>query len=193
MTRDVWDRLLDEARKMHESDPVMREFCAFPNDITAQEVPQFHIPPCDLMLAETGYKDAETPIRRAFVEAAPVAKWRETYKDTDIGDDFMSRFGCFCLIGEGGAFRSDYMMAWVVYMPPHLHYPWHHHPAEEIYRIIGGEARFFREGQETEWLRAGDCCEHASNQPHAMETEDSPVMAYVAWRNGFETPPVLTN
>lgn len=77
-------------------------------------------------------------------------------------------------------------------MSPHLYYPWHHHPAEEIYRILSGAAWFMKDGTQPVLLAAGDCYEHASNQPHAMETTDQPVMAYVVWRNGFETPPVLT-
>ena len=192
MAREVWDRLLAEAKAMHEADEALTEFCPFPDDVTPQEVSYFHIPPHDLLIEETGFLDPETPIRRAFIDAGALAKWRETYKGTDIGDDFMNRFGCYCLIGEGGAFHSDQMAAWVVYMPPHLHYPWHHHPGEEMYRVIGGEGRFMRKGMPDEWLKTGDACEHASNQPHALDTEDSPIMAYVVWRNGFETPPVLT-
>jgi quercetin dioxygenase-like cupin family protein len=104
----------------------------------------------------------------------------------------MDRFGCYCLIGKDGAYISTQMFAWVVYMPAHLHYPWHHHPAEEMYLVIAGEAEFMREGASPEVLRAGDTCFHASNQPHAMETHDHPVMALVMWRNGFDTPPVLS-
>lgn len=192
MARDVWNRLLAEVRALHEADATLTAFCPFPQDVIPQEVTYFHIPPQDLMERETGFKDPETPLRRAFIDAAPLAKWRETYKGTDIGDDFMNRFACYCLIGDGGAFHSDQMAAWVVYMPPYLHYPWHHHPAEEMYRVIGGEGRFMRQGLADEWLTPGDACEHASNQPHALETEGSPIMAYVIWRNGFETPPVLT-
>lgn len=193
MTRQIWDRLLQEVQKMHVRDEALSQFCRFPDDVRPQEVSHFHIPPHDLMVSENGFEDTDNSVREAFIAAAPFAKWRETYKDTDIGDDFMSRFGCYCLIGEGGAFESDQMAAWVVYMPPHLHYPWHHHPGEEMYRVISGEARFMRKGEDDEWLRAGSTCQHLSNQPHAMETEDRPVMCYVIWRNGFETPPVLTN
>lgn len=189
MARDVWDRLLAAVKSMHEADETLTAFCPFPTDIVAQDVEAFHIPAADLMQADAGFSD---PVCQAFIDATPLAKWRETYKGTDIAQDFMDRFACYCLIGEGGAFQSETMAAWVVYMPPHLHYPWHHHPAEEMYRVLGGSARFFRDGMESKWLSAGDCCEHASNQSHAMETEDGSIMAYVIWRNGFETAPELT-
>lgn len=61
-----------------------------------------------------------------------------------------------------------------------------------MYLTLAGEAEFMREGASNKKLRPGDTSQHASNQPHAMETHAHPVMAYVVWRNGFETPPVLT-
>ena len=187
---DVWTTLLDEARTAHAIHPALRDFCPFPDDLTRQEVTPHHINAARLMEAEKGF----TPdaLGRAFIAASPQAHWRETYKGTDIGQDFLDRFGCYCLIGTGGAYRSDQMAAYVVYMPPGLHYPWHHHPAEELYFVLAGEARFMRGGEPNEVLRAGDSSFHASNQPHGMETGDHPVLAYVLWRNGFATPPVLT-
>lgn len=33
---------------------------------------------------------------------------------------------------------------------------------------------------------------HKSNQLHALETKDQPLMAYVIWRNHLDSKPVLT-
>ena len=193
MAREIWDEILIGLAQAHGSLPSLTDFAGFPTDVTAQDVAAFHIPASDLMSAETGLGAGQFPdLVSALMEAAPLAQWRETYKDTDIGQDFMDRFGCYCLIGDGGAFSSAQLWAWVVYMPPHLHYPWHHHPGEEIYLVLAGEADFHREGEASENLCAGDTSYHASNQPHAMTTTDHPVMALVMWRNGFETAPVLT-
>ena len=65
--------------------------------------------------------------------------------------------------------------------------------SREAYLVIAGEAEFMREGEPNATLRAGDISIHGSNQPHAMQTHDHPVMAMVVWRNGFDTPPVLTH
>ena len=132
------------------------------------------------------------PFAKAFLEASPVAFWRDTYAGTDIGQDFMDRFGCYCLIGEGGAYHSAQMLGFVVYMPPGLYYPWHHHPAEEMYVVLAGEANFHRENAPSEILTRGQTSFHASNQPHAMETREHSVLAYVVWRNGSGIKPVLT-
>ena len=193
LDRAPWDHLLGVIRAAHETTPEVAAFCPFPDDIVAQEVTPFTINAADLMAAEQGlFTDHYAAARDAFVAAGPHAMWRETYKGTDIGQDFMDRFACYCLIGEGGAFVSDQMTAYVVYMPAHLHYPWHHHPGEEMYLVLAGEATFMRDGCPDRVLRPGGTSQHASNQPHAMETGAHPVMAYVIWRNGFETPPVLT-
>ncbi|AXI54474.1 hypothetical protein C1J05_08180 [Sulfitobacter sp. JL08] len=193
MTDPHFETLLKQARAALLSHPQTQDFCAFPDDVTPQAVVPFHAPCADYLARETGlFSDRYAGLRDAFVAAGPVATWRETYKGTGIGKHFMDRFGCYCLIGKDGAYISAQMFAWVVYMPAHLHYPWHHHPAEEMYLVIAGEAEFMREGASPEVLRAGDTCFHASNQPHAMETHDHPVMALVMWRNGFDTPPVLS-
>lgn len=194
MTRALFEHLLQEARLMHEGNAALTAFCPFPSDITAQDVTPFHIPGADLLHAETGLAGGTTSsLRDAVVAAGPHAHWRETYKGTDIGEDFLNRFACYCLIGDGGPFFSDTMRAWFVYMPAHLHYPWHHHPGEEIYLILGGEAEFLKTGAAPVTLRAGDTYQHGASQPHAAETYDHPLMAYVVWRNGFSTLPVLTD
>ena len=191
--RATFDRLLSEARKCHSAHTALDAFHPFPDDLSTQPVNPFHISASDLLQAETGlFTEPYEALRDAFVDAAPLAHWRETYKDTNIGQDFLDRFGCYCLIGDEGPFASDTIRAWVVDMPPHLHYTWHQHPAEEAYLVLAGEAEFFREGAPPEILRAGQTSLHASNQPHAMTTHEHPVMAYVIWRNGFETPPILT-
>lgn len=193
MTRAAFDTLLAEARSAHATLPCLSDFCPFPNDLRAQATTPFHVPAADSLTAETGlYAHDLAGFRDAFIAAGQLAHWRETYKGTDIGQDFMDRFGCYALIGDGGPWASAQMNSFVVYMPPGLWYPWHHHPAEELYLVLAGEAEFLREGAASETLRPGDHCFHACNQPHAMRTGNHPVMAYVAWRNQLKTPPVLT-
>jgi len=193
MTRAVWQNLLDQTKAAFEQHPDLSGFCAFPDDLRNQEVVPYTAPCASYLARETGlFSPHHARLRDAFVRAGPHAHWRETYKGTAIGQDFMDRFGCYCLIGDGGAFISTTMWAFVVYMPPRLSYPFHHHPAEELYFVIAGEAEFMREGEPNEVLRAGATSMHQSNQPHAMQTYEHPVMCMVLWRNGFETLPVLT-
>ena len=193
MNHPVFAELIEAAREAHERLPGLTGFCDFPTDLTEAPVEQRHFPCAVLMEADPALQAGNIdPLARAFLNGSPYAHWRETYAGTDIGQDFMDRFGCYCLIGPGGAYRSDQMLGFVVYMPPNLWYPWHHHPAEELYTVLHGEAEFLAEAEPNRTLRAGESSFHASNQPHAMQTHNQPVMAYVVWRNHFETDPVLT-
>ena len=193
MTDSIWDAVLLAARDAHQSHPELSSYCDFPSDLVRQEVRAFQIPAANLLERENGLETTQyVELRDAIIAAGPHARWRETYKDTDIGDDFLSRFGCYCIIGDGGAFSSEQMRAWIVYMPPKLPYRWHQHLGEEMYLVVAGEAEFFRKGARSETLRPGQTSMHAANQPHAMKTYDSPVLTLVVWRNGFESVPVLT-
>ncbi len=185
--------LLDEAQRAYQSNARMKTFAPFPDDITPQHVDPLHCPCGDWLAAERGLVSPHYgALQDAIVAAAPHARWRETYKDTAIGDDFLSRFGCYAIIGPDGPYTSEQLRLWIVYMPVHLYYPWHHHPGEEMYMVVSGYAVFRAEGEEDKVLGSGDTCFHKSNQSHAMETLDAPVMCLVAWRNGFDTVPVLS-
>lgn len=189
----AFDYLLEEVRALHLEHPAVRDFCAMPDDLTPQAITPTHQPAADLMAVDTGlYSQPHAGLRDAFLAAGVGAQWRESYDRNVIGGAFMDRFGVYCLIGSGGPWASAQMACYMVYMPAKLWYTWHHHPAEEMYVIIAGEAEFSRKGHAPETLRPGDTVFHASNQPHATETHDHPVMAYVMWRNNLGIRPTLT-
>ena len=190
---DPWENLLETAKTVHLGNSMLQDFCPFPKDIRRQEFQPFHIPASDLMQNETGlYTNDYTELRDAFISTSPYAHWRQTYKGTTVGDRFLDEFGCYALIGPESPFQSEKIRAWVVYMPRNFYYPWHQHPAEEMYFCIAGEAIFRRENLPDTRLSSGGTMEHLTNQPHSMETLDHPIMAYVVWRNEFGTKPILT-
>ncbi len=189
----IYAELLREARQAYEGNTALTEFAPYPDDVVPHHIDPLHCPCGDWLAAERGLSSPlYTPLQDAIVAAAPHARWRETYKDTDIGDDFMSRFGCYSIVGPGGPFMSEKLRLWIIYMPVYLYYPWHHHPGEEMYMVISGYGLFQRKGMPDEILGPGETCFHGSNQSHALETRDAPILCLVAWRNGFDTPPVLS-
>ncbi|WP_420861199.1 dimethylsulfonioproprionate lyase family protein [Algirhabdus cladophorae] len=186
-----FEPLLEAVKDLHRNHAALQEFAAFPDDITAQETRPFWIPAAQLLQDETRLTSTNyAHVRDAVIAAAPHVQWRETYKDTDIGADFMDRFGCYEIIGRDTPFASNKIRSFVVYQPAHLHYPWHHHPADELYVVLAGQAEFFLEGASPTTLHPGDSAFHPSNTPHALTTHDHPVMTYVIWRDQFETAPV---
>lgn len=193
MTTIAFRSLLEMTRHAHNTTDALRNFCPFPTDLKPAEWVKHIRPAAALCAAESGWwSDPVHPLTSAFLKAGPEAQWREPYLPEDIGQDFCDRFGCYCLIGSGGPWHSQTMRAFVVYMPPNLWYPWHQHPAEELYFVLAGEGEFLRDGHTPKVLRAGESCFHESGQSHALCTHDKPVLAYVLWRNNFDVPPVLT-
>lgn len=193
MTRALWDNLLAEAREVHARFPALQDFCPFPDPLTPQDVAAHHIPAADLMINDRALSsDALPGFRDALIAAAPLAQWRETYKGTGVALDFLDRFACYEVLGVDAPFGTSQMRSFVVYQPANFHYPWHHHPAEEMYLVIAGEAEFAIEGEASKTLRPGDTIYHRSNVPHALTTYDHPIMAYVLWRGDLKTKPVFT-
>lgn len=191
---DPYPELLRTVRAAYTSHPAMMAFRPLPGDIRRQKVNPHHCPCSDAFRDDaTLFSDKFAELQKAILAAGQIAHWRETYKGTDIGADFMDRFGCYCIIGENSPFSSGDIRLYMVYMPAGLYYPWHNHPAEEIYMVLSGSAVFMRNGLPNKTLREGDTSFHESNQPHAMETLDQSVLCLVAWRDQFETPPVLTS
>lgn len=190
--RKQQDRLLDAALKVHQNTPALLDFAPVPRDVAWQPIDPHHIKAAELMCSDPGLTSTPdlSPLRDAFIDAAPMAAWRETYKDTDISGAFLDQFACYQLIGAGGFFACPTHSSYAVYMPAGLHYPWHHHPAEELYVLLAGSAEFQMKGHPPRTLTPGDAVFHPSNVPHATTTRDQPFMAYVVWRGDLKTKPV---
>ena len=194
MNKDIiFQSLLQSMKIAYSMNSEMVKFAPFPNDIICQDVVPHHCKCSNYLQADRRLISKNYPkLQNAIITASEFVYWRETYKDTDIGDDFMDQFACYCIIGDNAPFMSAAIRLFMVYMPPHFYYPWHNHPAEEMYLVVSGNGVFKRKGCPDERLAEGDTSFHQSNQPHAMETLDDPVLCLVAWRDDFETQPVLT-
>ena len=189
----IFQTLLRTTQSAYFMNAEMMGFAPFPKDITRQDVIPYHCNCSDCFQGDTRLiSNNYSELQNAISAASRLVHWRETYKGTDIGDYFMDRFGCYCIVGENAPFSSDVLRLFMVYLPPGLYYPWHHHPAEEMYMVVSGSATFKQSDCPDKLLSEGEVPFHASNQPHAMETTEDPVLCLVAWRDNFQTPPVLT-
>lgn len=181
------------AQRLHEANPALAGFCSFPSDIREQSQVAFEIPAAQKFMTDS--KISVPSDYADFVEAlkafGPQAMWRETYKDTVIGENFRQKFGCYELIGKDGPFRSEMMRGFIVYMPPGLWYPYHKHPSQELYFVLAGEADFYVK-DDCARLGESDKAYHRSNIPHALHTKEEPILAWVLWRGpDFDISPVL--
>ena len=187
------ETLYDEVKKLHEDHKALKDFIDFPSDIVPKIIEPHWVPAAGVLIREKGLlSNNYKTLCDTIIGSAKDVIWRETYKGTNIGNDFLDKFACYEIIGRDAPFASNKMRSFVIYQPPGVYYPWHQHPAEEIYVVLAGKAKFSLEKTAARILNSGDHAFHPSNQPHALETLSHPVMAYVVWRNGFDTAPTWT-
>ncbi len=196
MTQELFENALAEVRAFYEASPELMAFQKFPETEETKwaNLEPHYINPATLFAEDNSlYTDKFASVREALIAVKDSARWRETYKDTNIGEDFMNRFACYELFGWEGHFSCQSTRGFIVYSDNELYYPWHHHPAEEMYFILAGEAEFATEGNAPKMLKPGDTVFHAENQPHNMITKEKGVLAWVQWRGDMSVSPVLTD
>jgi len=196
MSQELFENALAEVKAFYEASPQLMAFQTFPDDSEFKwsNLEPHYINPATLFAEDkTLFSDGFASVRDALIAVKDSALWRETYKNTNIGSDFMNRFGCYELFGWEGHFSCHSTRGFIVYSQGELYYPWHHHPAEEMYFILAGEAEFATEGNAPRMLKPGDTVFHAKNQPHNMETKQKGVLAWVQWRGDMSVAPVLTD
>lgn len=110
--------------------------------------------------------------------------WGQSYTAADFGQNFIDNYGWLEVFGARGHFVHDEIAAGFLILGPHVHYPDHHHIAEEIY-IPLTDGTEWRKGDGGFAPRgAGEVIHHPSNVNHAMRTGDEPLLAIYLWRGG---------
>lgn len=162
--------------------------------MTGQECLARHDPLCDAMHAARSL--ATLPALQGFhdsaMEVVRIAQWRETYRDTPFGEPLHAHFGSFEVLGRDTPLSTATMRSFVIFQSPGFHYPMHHHPAEELYLVLAGEGDFHLEGAPSRSLGPGATAHHPPNAPHALTTQEQPIIAYVIWKGDIHEKPVWT-
>lgn len=127
---------------------------------------------------------AEGALFDRLANAADTLHWAQTYSITDFGGDFLQRYGWVELFGTRGHFASEEMAGGFLLLGPGVHYPDHHHTAEEIYIPLTDGSLWSKDGQPFLPRWSGEIIHHPSNIRHAMRTEDEPLVALYLWRGG---------
>jgi hypothetical protein len=127
---------------------------------------------------------AEGALRDRLSRAADLLHWAQTYSITDFGSDFLERYGWVELFGTRGHFASEEMAGGFLLLGPGVHYPDHHHVAEEIYIPLTDGSLWSKDAQPFLPRWSGEIIHHPSNIRHAMRTEDEPLVALYLWRGG---------
>ncbi|AGB71504.1 MULTISPECIES: dimethylsulfonioproprionate lyase family protein [Rhizobium] len=128
--------------------------------------------------------EPEASLLDTLRNAASALHWAQTYSITDFGADFLQRYGWVELFGTRGHFASEEMAGGFLLLGPGVHYPDHHHEAEEIYIPLTDGSLWSKDAQPFLPRWSGEIIHHPSNIRHAMRTEDQPLVALYLWRGG---------
>lgn len=127
---------------------------------------------------------ATEAIFKAVLSAAPHVQWQQSYTANDPGIDaeHLANYGWFNLIAPSGPFKSNKLRLSIGYWEKGLSYPVHWHEPEEIYLTVAGSALYLSEGKAPVRGGAGATICNYSNQPHAAEFDEMPLLAAAFWR-----------
>ena len=192
--RALFDDALRAAKDWHSALPAAHGFCPWPSDICYSDRAPHFLPAADLVITAPGATSLRSaPLLKALQALAPHLEWRHTYTVDEVGQAFLDNFGWFELAGPTGHFITHQTRITVGYWGPGLTYDRHHHVAEELYTVVSGQALFLSDGDADETLGADGTRYHASNQPHALQTLEDPLLVLVFWRGeGLGDAPALS-
>jgi len=117
----------------------------------------------------------------SLCRAAPSLAWRQTYAASDVGTEFLEKYGWSELIGARGPIPSEHIACGWLLLGPGTLYPRHRHAAEEIYLPLAGTAAWQQGDGLWREKPPGELIHHGSGEPHAMRTGARPLLALYMW------------
>jgi hypothetical protein len=116
-------------------------------------------------------------------KASPSLVWsqNESYSEAKLGGHFMNNYVTGLLTGPGAPFAREAPPSGFLLLGPKIAYPAHRHLPREIYLMLTPGAEWCLDGGNWFSVAPGDVIYHASNQSHAMRTQETPMLAFAAW------------
>jgi quercetin dioxygenase-like cupin family protein len=123
----------------------------------------------------------------------PALQWIQNpnYTAASMGAGFVENYGYADLLGPRGLMLHDQFAVGVLLLGPDTTYPPHHHPAIEVYCVVGGVAEWQREDGPWTKKPSGSLIYHPSGLAHATRTGADPLLALYLWRGHLGTPATL--
>ena len=110
--------------------------------------------------------------------------WGQTYSVEDFGADFLKSYGWSEFAGPRGPIPSQSTACGILFLGPNTKYPLHAHQAEEIYVVLSGTALWKMGDKDWAARQPLEIIHHESWIPHAMQTQEEPLITMYMWRGG---------
>ena len=154
----------------HDEAPVDKPVCRFLGAIFDE--------PAEPMLA---------PLLATTRPLAMQAVWRNKYRQLPGREALFENFAFCDFIGSDGWRSTAVVTLGLTMLGPNTDYPFHQHPARELYLLLSGPSYWAVDFQRHRHREPGIWLLHREMQPHAIRSDDEPMLAISAWRGDIET------
>ena len=179
------EAVLAAARALVERLPEVAAFAGGWPEGDRRRIEPASLPVCAaLTAAEQGATALTRALVSAVVQATPALRWQQTYGAADFGPAFLQGYGWSEFAGLRGPVPSDRLAIGVLLLGPQITYPSHAHEAAEIYVPLSGTALWQCGDAPFAPVEPGQVILHPSWMPHAMRTQNAPLLALYLWRGG---------
>ncbi len=129
-----------------------------------------------------------------FLALAPALPWIQTagYRGV-LSQDFHDNYGYVQLIGPTSIVEHRSVRVGIGVWGPNLHYPSHHHEAEELYHVLAGEPTFTSADGAPRTAGPGGAVHHAPWQPHQQDFGATPTVLLYCWTGEVVTDAALVD
>ena len=180
---ELFDNLKKEIFLLWSNHKNLNEFVKLPKKLKYNSIPNNKIK-CIKILEDWEENDSSIKsIHKLIKEVSPHANWKQTYKEKDVGKNFLDKFAYFELFGPTGHFLTNEMSLFVIFFDKDTYYTWHNHEAEELYFVISGSAKFSSKNDKSEVLLKTKSRFHKGFQPHSLRTMSNKCLCFVVWRD----------
>ena len=128
---------------------------------------------------------ADDPLTAALLPLLPHLRWDRNASYDD--PHFLERYG-YCELVGAGPWSSSAVRVGVLLLAAQTQYPAHAHPAEEIYLVLQGSARWSVAGAAAREVGPGAVVHHPAHAAHAMRALAAPLLALYCWRGAIASP-----
>lgn len=113
--------------------------------------------------------------------------WTEGYGSQTGDRSFLDNFSYGEIIGREGIYYNETVSIGLTLIGPNLFYPWHYHPAVELYYPFNENSKWGIHNRALVSKKAGELILHPSMAAHATETGDNPLLALWFWNGDTRT------
>jgi mannose-6-phosphate isomerase-like protein (cupin superfamily) len=138
-------------------------------------------------LLDGNFPPALAPVAAALGRVWRQLDWHYHYSPRDDAPNLDRTVAFAELAGDAAPLAADAIRVGFTFMAPGVLYPSHAHPAVELYVVLSGRALWTQSGRSA-WRDPGALIVHASEEHHAMQTVDAPLLALYAWRGDIDAP-----